>query len=108
MSRSVRLLIGVVIAALIADAWLTYRNINALLLQERRISDSYIRLNTLQRTLAAVTDAETGQRGFLLTGDEEYLAPYEEARTAIEIDLRELRQLWLNAAGVISTRSIVS
>lgn len=29
--------------------------------------------------LTTVQDAETGQRGFLLTGDERYLAPYREA-----------------------------
>lgn len=99
MSRSVRLLIVVVLTALIVDAWLAYRNINALLFQERSISGSYTRLNTLQRTLAAITDAETGQRGFLLTGDEEYLVPYTDALKAIESDLRALRQMWPDTAG---------
>jgi signal transduction histidine kinase len=99
VSGSLRLLIGVVIAALVADAWLAHRNINALLLQERTISESYLRLNTLQRTLTAVTDAETGQRGYLLTGDADYLAPYEEARKAFQTDVRELRQMWPDSAG---------
>jgi signal transduction histidine kinase len=99
VSGSVRLLIAVVVGALIADAWFSYRNIDVLLSQERAISASYLRLNTLERTLTAVTDAETGQRGFLLTGDEDYLKPYEEARTAIETDLRELRRLWPDASG---------
>ena len=31
--------------------------------------------------LTTVQDAETGQRGFLLTGDDRYLAPYQEALT---------------------------
>jgi signal transduction histidine kinase len=36
-----------------------------------------------------VLDAETGQRGYLLTGDESYLTPYDEARTKItpQLDL---------------------
>jgi signal transduction histidine kinase len=98
VSHSLRLLIAVVIGALIVDAWLSYRNINVLLSQERAMSVSYLRLDTLQRTLSAITDAETGQRGFLLTGDEEYLAPYADARRALETDLRQLRQLWPAAA----------
>ncbi len=98
MSVSLRLLIGVVIAALVVDATLAYRNINALLFQERTIAGSYIRLNALERTMAAVTDAETGQRGFLITGDEGYLAPYQDARKAIETDLRDLRQMWPDSA----------
>jgi signal transduction histidine kinase len=99
VSGSLRLLIGVVVGALVADAWFSYRNINALLAQERAISASYIRLNTLERTLTAITNAETGQRGFLLTGGEEYLRPYEEARRAIETDVQELRRLWPDSNG---------
>ena len=29
--------------------------------------------------ISRVTDAETGQRGYLLTGSDEYLVPYEKA-----------------------------
>src|SRR5882762_658409 len=36
-------------------------------------------LRTLNETLARLVDAETGQRGYLLTGDEAYLEPYREA-----------------------------
>jgi signal transduction histidine kinase len=37
-------------------------------------------------------DAETGQRGYLLTGLESYLTPYSDARAGIERELRELRR----------------
>src|SRR5882724_963287 len=36
-------------------------------------------LESVQRLFSTVQDAETGQRGFLLTGEEQYLAPYYEA-----------------------------
>src|SRR5712664_4371868 len=36
-------------------------------------------LRTLDETLARLVDAETGQRGYLLTGDEAYLEQYREA-----------------------------
>ena len=32
--------------------------------------------STLHETLALVIDAETGQRGYMLMGKEEYLDPY--------------------------------
>jgi CheY-like chemotaxis protein/CHASE3 domain sensor protein len=38
-------------------------------------------------------DAETGQRGYLLTGDETYLQPYERARAALPGELKTLRRL---------------
>ncbi|RVT90564.1 response regulator [Sphingomonas crocodyli] len=47
----------------------------------------------LNALLSATQDAETGQRGFLLTGSERYLAPYEAARSRIEAQLSAISQL---------------
>ena len=47
----------------------------------------------LSRLFARVQDAETGQRGYLLTGDEAYLAPHEEASRAVAKDFAELTAL---------------
>ena len=38
----------------------------------------------LLRTLATLQDAETGERGFLLTNDESFLEPYDAAVRAID------------------------
>jgi diguanylate cyclase (GGDEF)-like protein/PAS domain S-box-containing protein len=43
--------------------------------------------------LSILKDAETGQRGFLLTGDAAFLAPYESARRALPMELARLDQL---------------
>ena len=40
--------------------------------------------------LASITDAETAQRGYLLTGDREYLAPYEKAVAELPGELSRL------------------
>ncbi len=45
---------------------------------------------TLERLLSSMKDVETGQRGFLLTGDDAYLDPYRAAQPAIERELAEL------------------
>jgi len=45
----------------------------------------------ISRVLRDVTDMETGQRGYLLTGNEAYLQPYTDAKGRIEIDLASLR-----------------
>ncbi len=42
--------------------------------------------------LSAVKDAETGQRGFLLTGQESYLRPFAAARAVVDAQLQQLRQ----------------
>ncbi|HET6246585.1 MAG TPA: CHASE3 domain-containing protein [Tepidisphaeraceae bacterium] len=46
----------------------------------------------LSELVSSIKDAETGQRGFLLTGDEGYLEPYGEAITQLDRHVRSLRQ----------------
>ncbi len=48
-----------------------------------------------ERLLSSLKDVETGQRGFLLTGDEAYLAPYDEALPRLRSQLAALRALHL-------------
>jgi len=48
-----------------------------------RIHEQVLRCRTMidhvQQTLSTLKDAETGQRGYLLTGNETYLEPYDDA-----------------------------
>jgi PAS domain S-box-containing protein len=53
-------------------------------------SQDRILIGHLLDTLSTIKDAETGQRGFLLTGKDEYLAPYNEATERIRDDLNKL------------------
>jgi methyl-accepting chemotaxis protein len=50
-------------------------------------------LRSLESVLSVIKDGETGQRGYLLTGDEKYLEPYLSARTAIDKEFNTLRGL---------------
>ncbi|GCD18642.1 methyl-accepting chemotaxis protein [Cellulomonas algicola] len=43
--------------------------------------------------LSSLKDAETGQRGYLITGADSYLEPYTAARTAVGEHLAEVRSL---------------
>jgi CHASE3 domain sensor protein len=45
----------------------------------------------LSGLLQDVTDMESGQRGYLLTGDAAYLQPYADAKSRIEMDFANLR-----------------
>ncbi|MEO8674564.1 MAG: CHASE3 domain-containing protein [Casimicrobiaceae bacterium] len=59
--------------------------------------------STLNEALALIVDAETGQRGFLLTGKEEYLEPYTTAVPKIGTAFHKLRELML-ANGTMAQR----
>src|SRR4249920_3893250 len=47
----------------------------------------------LQELLTTTIDAETGQRGFIITGDDSYLEPYARSQRTIEADVVRVRSL---------------
>src|SRR3989442_726108 len=55
--------------------------------------NSYEAQLALDEVAARLVDAETGQRGFLLTGDETYLEPYREAVKNLDQVLGQLKVL---------------
>src|SRR5438067_5276217 len=57
-----------------------------------RAHSDLVRLN-LQALLSQMQDAETGQRGFILTGDQSYLAPYDTAVNSVSGEISALRSL---------------
>lgn len=59
----------------------------------RRLTAHRAALSQLERFLSGVKDAETGQRGFLLTGQTEYLEPYQRSRTEVREHLAALEKL---------------
>ncbi len=48
----------------------------------------------IQSVWRSVIDAETGQRGYLLTGRQEYLKPYNESRQRIDVALQSLTRYY--------------
>jgi CHASE3 domain sensor protein len=55
----------------------------------------------LQELLTTTIDAETGQRGFIITGDESYLEPYTRSQRTIETDVvsADDRREWAREGG---------
>lgn len=47
----------------------------------------------LNSTLSTLVEAETGQRGYVITGDEQFLAPYEAAEGQIQDHVARLQRL---------------
>ncbi|HEY2298725.1 MAG TPA: CHASE3 domain-containing protein [Jatrophihabitans sp.] len=87
---TIGLLVGLLLATAIATFMARKLNQDAQTKLERRWSSAQVAVGQLT---AAYVDQESGQRGFLLTGDEAYLRPYRvgAARTAqLQTRLREL------------------
>jgi CHASE3 domain sensor protein len=93
MIRKAALQIGVP-ALLALIAWNAYLAVNHLRRVEN-IAALTLESSAIQAELAGVlkdvTDMETGQRGYLLTGNPAYLLPYTDAKGRIETDFVSLR-----------------
>jgi PAS domain S-box-containing protein len=50
-------------------------------------------ISSLRKVQSLVADAETGQRGYLITGDKLFLRPYNEAADQLDRELATLRKL---------------
>jgi signal transduction histidine kinase/CHASE3 domain sensor protein len=68
-------------------------NIRTLKQDNELIIHSHEVIGTLDELLSSVKDAETGQRGFLLTGDERYLEPYRAAVLSLQGQIATLAEL---------------
>ncbi len=59
-----------------------------------RVHDSELRQQALIEFISLVTDAESGQRGYLLTGESSYLQPYTEAVAKVEAALNRVHEAY--------------
>lgn len=82
-----------VVALLIFNAATSYRNTLKLIENQQWVSHTHKVLTELEATLSTLKDAETGQRGYLLTGEERYLEPYHSAIARINKQVVGLQQL---------------
>jgi PAS domain S-box-containing protein len=71
--------IGLLIAFLIANAAIAFRNLERLNEDAHYISRTHEVLDLTGDVLLTLIDAETGQRGFLVTKKDDFLAPYHKA-----------------------------
>jgi methyl-accepting chemotaxis protein len=91
--RKITLGFAVAFLLLCAIGAVAYRNINVLYSTSLVVTDAHDVLNHIDMLMSQVKDAETGQRGYVITGDEQYLEPYNNALTAMPAAIGELRRL---------------
>ena len=91
--RRRHLLIGLlVLLTLATNAFVAYWNITRLVYNERLVARTFQTEAQIERVVSLVKDIETGQRGFILTGNEIYLEPYARAKNQLTAALDDLQQ----------------
>ena len=88
-----KVLLGITAAILLSIVALSFRQWRQYSLANAEAARTAEILGSVDRLLLSLVDAETGQRGFLLTGENRYLEPYNQAVQVIPIELSKLDAL---------------
>ena len=95
MKLGVKLTVAFVLGLLIIGAvgFQSYRAIQRMTETNRWVIHTHEVLEKLEHVQLVLTDAETGERGFVLTGEDTYLEPYNAAIVEIEKDIESVTSL---------------
>ncbi len=95
MNKSARILlafsIGLILFGVVGIA--AYINTQGLIERNNWVVHTHEVLENIEGVLSTLKDAETGQRGFILTGQDRYLEPYTHAAGLIQNRLAKLADL---------------
>jgi CheY-like chemotaxis protein/CHASE3 domain sensor protein len=83
----------VAVAAVAFISLLTFRSLQTRSIAAGRVTHTLQVMDQLQTTLSLAKDAETGQRGFLLTGEESYLEPFSTAEAQLPEEIHKAHDL---------------
>src|SRR5262245_34499272 len=83
----ITILVALIVSGWAYYDWSRYRASNAEAARVKQI------LASTENLLSRLLDAESSQRGFLLTGEDRYLAPYDHAVRAVPNELSTLTSL---------------
>jgi CHASE3 domain sensor protein len=99
LSRSALIGAAPVMIALMLSGIISF-SYNRLLKEYRDdVDHTFQVMSAIDSVLLQLQDAETGQRGFIITGDDSYLAPFEAGRAKLSEVLSRLNQLAADNAG---------
>uniref|UniRef100_UPI0025D0304F CHASE3 domain-containing protein n=1 Tax=uncultured Caulobacter sp. TaxID=158749 RepID=UPI0025D0304F len=85
--------LALAIGFFVGSGLVAHRNTNILRDDARQIFHSHEVIVAIGELRSSVQDAETGQRGYLLTGNDRYLEPYETAVANVERQIDKLATL---------------
>ncbi len=82
--------VGLLLCLVVVNGGVAFHNLQRLRHDADQVARTHVVLEGLASSVATLTDAEAGQRGYLLTGNESYLAPYQATRTHSDEQLASL------------------
>jgi methyl-accepting chemotaxis protein len=94
--RKLSLGFAIAVLTLIVIGFSGYRSTGHLIENDRWVTHTHEVRTKLADLLSSLKDAETGQRGFVITGQENFLEPYNHSLSEIAKTISEVRALTLD------------
>ena len=91
--NTVTFALAAALGVLLVNALVAERTVADLVHNNDRVAHTHRVLEALETAESLVKDAETGQRGYLITGRDEHLDPYSRAIAGFDTHLQRLREL---------------
>lgn len=88
--------IGIVLLFFAGTGFLSHINLKTIINDSGHVRHTHEVLTGLEEIISLVKDAETGQRGYLITGDDDYLEPYVTATRGIDRKITDVEYLSRN------------
>ena len=81
------------VALLVVNTVMTYESMTRLKTDSEKVQRAHSALEAIQSVALIVAEAESTQRGYVVTGDERYVKPFEDALLALPSALEHLGEL---------------
>jgi PAS domain S-box-containing protein len=88
--------VGLIVGVLVLNGADGFRQARQMHLDAYWVAHTHEVLETLAQVLSGVKDAETGVRGFTITGEQRYLEPYRQSRALVDERTARLAELTLD------------
>jgi PAS domain S-box-containing protein len=102
-NRALLIPVGLIVILAVLTGWAAFSHVDSLRDSRRWERHTFEVLDTARGVFSLIQDAETGQRGYLLTRDETYLEPYRAAVARLPAQTTRLRTLVRDNPGQAAT-----
>jgi PAS domain S-box-containing protein len=102
-ARKMNIGFGLALFIVAAAGGLSWVSLERLVNTSEARRNAYEALGRWEELLSMLKDAETGQRGYLLTGNDAYLEPFNSARARLDTRMRDLSDLSSPASAPAAT-----
>ena len=87
---------GLILIVLLLSGSISFVNLTRLNRNSLLVAHTHDIMTKIEELFRYLADAEIGERGYIITGEEKYLGPYKNALPEISDDLNDLKQLILD------------